>query len=105
VLFSSFYPPALQRIREKRQEANVALLLDHPWQDSPALREGNFRVINCARDTVTGNSLIAAREKGLGVNIWTVNQEAEMEWFIKAKVDGIFTDYPERLIGLLEKEE
>ncbi|MDZ4165066.1 MAG: glycerophosphodiester phosphodiesterase family protein [Smithellaceae bacterium] len=104
VLFSSFYPPALQRIRVKREEANLALLLDHPWQDSPALGEGHFRVINCARDSVTGNSIIAARESGLLVNIWTVNQEAEMEWFIRAKVNGIFTDYPERLIRLLEKQ-
>jgi glycerophosphoryl diester phosphodiesterase len=34
--------------------------------------------------------------------VWTVNREAEMEWFIKEKVDGMFTDYPDRLIRLLE---
>lgn len=105
VMFSSFFPPALRRIAEKRPEAALALLLNAPWQNSEVLRAENFRIINCARDTVTANSLIAAREKGLLVNIWTVNKEAEMAWFIKAKVNGIFTDYPERLIGLLEKKE
>jgi len=36
---------------------------------------------------------------------WTVNEEKEMERLLNMKVDGIITDYPDRLIKLVEKME
>lgn len=105
VLFSSFYAPALRRIAARKGDAILALLLNIPIQNSEDAKSGLYSIFNCGKDTVTGPSIIAAQRNGVQVNIWTVNQEAEMEWFIKAGVDGIFTDYPERLIGLLQAEK
>jgi glycerophosphoryl diester phosphodiesterase len=103
VIFSSFDPPALKRIAEKWPDAARALLLDTPWQASAVVKAEKFRIIHCARNTVNARSLRAARAGGLRVNVWTVNREAEMERFIEAGADGIITDYPERLIRLLER--
>lgn len=44
-----------------------------------------------------------AHELGLEVNVWTVNNPADMEYFIKLGVDYITTDQPEELQKLLEK--
>ncbi len=102
VLFSSFYPPALRRIAARRDDALLALLLNNPIQNSAEANSGFFPILNCGRGTVTAPTIAAAQKNGLQVNIWTVNQLEEMEWFVNARVDGIFTDYPERLISLLE---
>jgi glycerophosphoryl diester phosphodiesterase len=50
---------------------------------------------------VTAESVAAAHRIGAEVHVWTVNEEAEMRAFLALGVDGIITDYPARLIGLL----
>ena len=43
-----------------------------------------------------------AHKEGLEVNVWTVDEEADMRYFIDLGVDYITTDYPERLQALLK---
>ena len=43
-----------------------------------------------------------AHKEGLEVNVWTVDEEADMKYFIDLGVDYITTDYPERLQALLK---
>lgn len=43
-----------------------------------------------------------AQELGLEVNVWTVDKEEDMKYFIDLGVDYITTDYPERLQALLK---
>lgn len=42
-----------------------------------------------------------AHRKNLKVHVWTINDEAEMRRLIELGVDGIMTDYPDRLLELL----
>jgi glycerophosphoryl diester phosphodiesterase len=49
-----------------------------------------FRDLDAAR-------LAEAKALGLRVIVWTVNQEADMHTLIDLGVDGIITDYPDRL--------
>lgn len=44
-----------------------------------------------------------AHDLGLEVNVWTVDSEEDMRYFIDLGVDYITTDYPERLQALLKK--
>lgn len=44
-----------------------------------------------------------AHKEGLEVNVWTVDTEEDMRYFIDLGVDYITTDYPERLQALLKK--
>lgn len=44
-----------------------------------------------------------AHDKGLEVNVWTVDDEKDMLYFIDLGVDYITTNYPERLQALLKK--
>ena len=43
-----------------------------------------------------------AHTEGLEVNVWTVDTEEDMRYFIDLGVDYITTDYPERLQALLK---
>jgi glycerophosphoryl diester phosphodiesterase len=42
-----------------------------------------------------------ARSRNLRVQVWTVNEEDDLKRFLAMGVDGIVTDYPDRLLRLL----
>jgi glycerophosphoryl diester phosphodiesterase len=58
------------------------------------VRAGVVRVLT--RDFVE-----AAHRRNLRVHAWTINDEGEMRGLIEMGVDGIMTDYPERLMKVL----
>ena len=55
-------------------------------------------------DLVTPALLAEARKRDLQVVCWTVNQAAHMRLLIEAGVDGIMSDYPDRLVAARPKE-
>ncbi len=44
---------------------------------------------------VTDDLLRYARQKGMAVNVWTVNNKPAIDWLVKKGVNGIITDRPE----------
>jgi glycerophosphoryl diester phosphodiesterase len=55
-----------------------------------------------ARD-LTAQTLTEAHREGLKVVVWTVNEESEMNALAESGVDGIITDYPDRLRKVLAR--
>ena len=53
-------------------------------------------------DVVDDVFVKAAHERGIAVHVWTVNDQTEMERALELGVDGIISDLPTRLCGLLE---
>lgn len=56
-------------------------------------------------DLVTPALLTEARKKDLQVVCWTVNQPAHMRLLMDAGVDGIMSDYPDRLLAAQKKDK
>ncbi len=56
--------------------------------------EGSLHVI-------TPRFIDAAHHRGLEVHAWTINDEEDLQRMIDLGVDGIITDYPDRLLALL----
>lgn len=50
---------------------------------------------------LTKRFLQGAHSRNLKVHVWTVNQVEDMRRLLELGVDGIITDYPDRLISLL----
>ena len=50
---------------------------------------------------VTPNFMRTAHERGLRVETWTIDDPAEMQRLVEMGVDGIITDYPNRLLEVL----
>ncbi len=61
-------------------------------------RIGSFEI-------VTADYLKAAHAQNLQVHVWTINKTEDMQKLIDLGVDGIMTDYPDRLLELLRKKE
>jgi glycerophosphoryl diester phosphodiesterase len=55
-------------------------------------------------DLVTPALLTGARKRDLQVVCWTVNHPAHMRALIGAGIDGIMSDYPDRLAAAVKKE-
>ena len=55
----------------------------------------------CIRDRVPDRAFVdRAHRLGLAVNPWTVDAPREHARLLRAGVDGIVTNYPERLVGI-----
>lgn len=52
-------------------------------------------------DIVTAHFVKAAHRKHKRVDVWTVNEIEDMERFLALGVDGILTDFPDRLLNLI----
>jgi glycerophosphoryl diester phosphodiesterase len=52
---------------------------------------------------LTPESLEAAHRLGLEVHIWTVIEEADMRRLLEMGVDGIMTDFPDRLVEVVRE--
>ena len=104
VLFCSFDPQALQWVQEKNPRAPTALILNKKWDFPHEVTGGkNFTLLSVRKSVLTPSNLSRAKQKGLKVYVWTLNTEDEMEEFVKLGVDGIITNYPDRLIKILQK--
>ena len=55
------------------------------------------------RQWLTAEVVAAAHRSGVEIHVWTVNDEAGMRRMLVAGVDGIMTDYPDKLIALLRQ--
>jgi len=102
-LFSSFFDPVLERLRELAPEARLALLfsLRDPERPLERARAVAAEAINPWRGLVKPELIEAAHAEGLAVYPFTVDDEQEMRSLLDLGVDGIFTNFPDRLRALL----
>jgi glycerophosphoryl diester phosphodiesterase len=103
VIFSSFNPVSLEYIEKTEPRAWVAFLYHRPWNFLPELTGGReYRVLNLRNIHLTREKVERIRQEGIKLNVYTVNSKAELEQFVNWGVDGIITNYPDRLIGILK---
>lgn len=50
---------------------------------------------------LTPRLLESARQRGVAVHVWTIDEPAEMNRLLDAGVDGLMSDYPDRLLDVL----
>ena len=123
IIYSSFDWRVLREIKERGSKIPRAYLTSgargkiydkSPWLDFTPLHNGvelpelikalggsawhpNYKDVN--KEIVQ-----TSHDKGLPVNVWTVNRESDMLRMIDYGVDGIMTDYPLKLKELCEKK-
>ena len=123
IIYSSFDWRVLREIKERDSKLPRAYLTSgargkiydkSPWLDFTPLHNGvelpelikalggsawhpNYKDVN--KEIVQ-----ISHDKGLPVNVWTVNRESDMLRMIDYGVDGIMTDYPLKLKELCERK-
>jgi len=102
----SFDVAILESLRKIEPTLMTGVLYDGQI-DRPIERavEIGARQLAVRGDLVTPALLAEARTKDLQVVCWTVNHPAHMRLLIDAGVDGIMSDYPDRLVAAQKKEK
>jgi glycerophosphoryl diester phosphodiesterase len=102
IVFSSFDPTSLERLRLLTADAQIGVLWSHP-EISPAIaiaKRVAAIAVHIRNTAVSPESVAAAREAGLLTRVWTVNEPREFAPLERAGAAGVFTDYPERFLLL-----
>jgi glycerophosphoryl diester phosphodiesterase len=102
LLVSSFELPAVALLKERLPWLRVgALYGGREWQQqdmvAPALAMG-AEAIHPGIGLATAELVTQAHAHGLRVNVWTANRRATIRKLLAWGVDGLFSDYPERVI-------
>ena len=102
----SFDASILAAVRKIEPTLMTALLYDGQIE-KPLERalEIGARQLAVRGDLVTPWLLTAARKKDLQVVCWTINHSAHMRLLMSAGVDGIMSDYPDRLVASDKKSK
>lgn len=115
VIVASMHQEPLRSIRRLIPGIATNLSTREALQYYGAYRLGMTNFYNSPGDALqippehNGNPIITkkfvrtAKRKGLTIHIWTVNEVEEMRELMEAGVDGIITDFPDRLIPLARK--
>ena len=104
VLFSSFHPLALWRLRRLSLAARLASLLHPPHHAgrSPAeiVGEVGAQDLHVADEQATPALAAACRAAGIPLRVYTVNDGARFRQLAGWGIDGVFTDDPRLLLAL-----
>jgi glycerophosphoryl diester phosphodiesterase len=107
VTVQSFSPESLRLVRAQRPELPLLQLLHGdlgaPLDEVFAAVARYADGIGPHRSQVDAALMAAARRHGLLVHPYTVNERSEMVRLLDLGVDGMFTDRPDRLVGLLRE--
>lgn len=98
-LFSSFYDPVLQELRDLSPEARLALLISRRFPDGwpERARALGAEALN-PQDALVDEELVErAHGQGLAVYVFTVDEPGRMETLLGWGVDGLFTNHPDRM--------
>jgi len=99
----SFDPNILNALHKKAQKIVIAILTGDKGLDKN-LAKLNFKPqIYAPHYGLVNQALIdSVRNKNMKIIPWTVNENKDIESMISLKVDGIITDYPNRVIEKLK---
>jgi glycerophosphoryl diester phosphodiesterase len=101
-MVSSFDWNALAIVRDFEPRIRIGLLASRsPLRLLNAAFEMSAESINPKVDIVTEELCVAAHKRNLNVYTWTVDEPAQMRQLIALGVEGIMTNYPERLRELM----
>jgi glycerophosphoryl diester phosphodiesterase len=105
VLFASFDPEVIERVKKKNGTLPVVLILSRKWNFPLEVTGGkSIPVLSCHGNVLNPANVARAHEQGHAVMVWTVNEEEEMQHFLHLGVDGIIANHPDRLIRILQNK-
>lgn len=104
-VISSFDLSALKTLRHMDEEIPLGLLTrktgpQEILEDAAALKVQSLHLLTRRFSTAI---LRQAHARGLSVYVYTVNRPSRMGHYLDMGVDGLFTNYPDRLSGFLRQ--
>jgi glycerophosphoryl diester phosphodiesterase len=105
VLVSSYKEDEVLAVRRVLPALPVALIYDvFAVRDVLSYSSKGFKIISLRKMTASAKLIDACHEQGIQVYVWTVDEQDEMRKFIALGVDGIYSNNPGVLKGIVNAE-
>lgn len=111
LLISSFCPKILKLTKQKNPAIQTAYLYPYGYLHAlkvviPPIR--HMKELDCTashpfKACIRGDYVEQCHKNGLAVNVWTVDEAEEIRSMLRAGVDGIITDCPDRIHYILDE--
>ena len=104
-IIQSFDLESLRLVKQKEPRIRTALLIENmrPLQDN--ISELGFKpdIYSCYFKLLKEEDISYCKEKGIKVIPWTVNSKEDIQAMLDLGVDGIISDYPDRVLELTDR--
>lgn len=104
-IIQSFDIRALKYMHEAHPDYQLAYLTENlsPWKAN--LEKLGFQpdIYSPYYPQLSPNAIAEMQEEGMKVIPWTINDKEEIETFLKMGIDGIISDYPDRVMEVLRE--
>jgi len=98
VIYASFLHAELLAVKRLASGAHTMALLDSaPVHPTAFARDAEVTHVGLGTDCLTGEFVNALHREGLRVFVYTVNEPSDIAWVRSLGVDGIISDFPERI--------
>jgi len=98
VIYASFLHAELLAVKRLASGAHTMALLDSvPVHPTAFARDAEVTHVGLGIDCLTGEFVGALHREGLRVFVYTVNEPSDIAWVRSLGVDGIISDFPERI--------
>lgn len=105
IIFSSFKPSALIKLHTLSNNANLALLHHiNPFVFMRYQKHLQFSAVGFHRLHVNPLALAVAQKLGIFTYVYTVDSVESVKRFARRHVDGVVTNYPNRIIEAIESD-
>ena len=104
-IIQSFDPAVLMSMHAIYQGLMLALLVENDDGLEINLQRLNFTpaIYSPEFSKADGKLRVELRDRGIQLVVWTVNEPADIKRMIALGVDGIISDYPDRVLNLIEE--
>lgn len=104
-IVQSFDPAVLQALHVTRPDITLALLVENADGMGANLQRLGFdpAIYSPHFSQVDADLVARLRERGIQVVTWTVNKPEDILRMLDLRVDGIISDYPDRVLKLIEE--
>jgi glycerophosphoryl diester phosphodiesterase len=100
VILSSFHHEWLRQAQQLRSDIAVQALIGYRPVGPLDWGDLSFATYNARSTRITEAKIREVTARDIAVNLFTVNEVADMRRFIAAGITGLFTDFPQRLAEL-----
>jgi len=97
MLISSFNHVWLEEVKVRRPLIEIQALIGYHTDQPLDWGDLAFETYNVRSTLIQDEDIRQRKEQGLAINLFTVNEEADMKRFMALGVDGIITDFPQRM--------
>lgn len=105
IIVSSFNHNSMIELKTMYPKIKIAALCEYIVSDLEKYKIDKFEYIHPNYIFADKKEILKCHNKKMGVNLYTINDEKNMEKFIKYKIEGIITNCPDKLKEVIDKNK